>query len=83
MVKAFALIFYRGIAVPIMRASWHTDAAIKKVAMKPSRLLERLSRGAIRNVGFHDVQQLVEALGFRLARLMVAIISMLTLTSRS
>lgn len=36
--------------------------------MKPKRLLERLTRGSLRNVGFSDFVALVEAFGFRVVR---------------
>jgi hypothetical protein len=36
--------------------------------MNRSRLLQRLARGATRNVRFGDLVDLVEALGFRLVR---------------
>ena len=36
--------------------------------MRPKRLLERLTRGSLRNVGFSDFVGLVEAFGFRLVR---------------
>ena len=36
--------------------------------MKPRELLDRASRGDVRNVRFTDLQRLVEALGFELDR---------------
>ncbi len=36
--------------------------------MRPRRLFERLSSGAVENVAFRDIQRLVEAFGFELER---------------
>lgn len=36
--------------------------------VNPARLLRRLERGALTNVGFRDITGLVEAFGFRLRR---------------
>ena len=36
--------------------------------MNRRKLLQRLARGALRNVGFNDMVNLVDGFGFRLAR---------------
>ena len=40
----------------------------RKRTMTPKALLRRLTAGALKNVAFRDMRRLVEAFGFRLAR---------------